>query len=545
LFFASYTDTFLRELFEGQLEIFLATAVLLAWLLFVLPRSLTAQKTDLKIFLGIFIGALFLRCLVPWGPLSFAEAERYPHLWQENFSSTLGYKTMAFWTGGLRVLGIESMQIARWFGPLLGAIAVALTFVLGRALKLSRPNAIIGAIVLMLWPTHLRYSGSLEHAVLGVCLIQALCILMLSPSVPHRWRLSLIASLLVLLVHTKPEFRLAVVPLAFLAWGPIWNWRRRIVLGVLCGVLLLPYLRVLGSGEPPLNEVGYQLERHARLAFTLVSVTPVWWMILGLIGLLIGPFPTLFRAGSWALILIFTLVYSFFGGEHNPLLGLARYQLIMLPFIAVGVGGVAQRLERWRTPRTLWVSFAVVSLGGGVIHYSACTRPVDIQVQFAYLIETGPEMSKAGVPLRVISELEAQDPKATWPEQQILYPVGLSISSVRLAGSDFRAGAPTAPSMAREIRPLAPLLRPDVKPVSEEEAGLVFLGMYRNPGIMKRLTERYELVTLTERRIAAAPVLQYYNTACPVPYADDQGDRLPDCTMTLGWYRLKPKRSGP
>jgi hypothetical protein len=354
-----------------------------------------------------------------------------------------------------------------------------------------------------------------------------------------RLRVPMLAALVVLGVYARPECRVLVVPLVPLLLTRDWSWRDRLVLAGWLAVGLIPYLLRFGKPDGAQTYSIWHpwafIRWHVLDPAAAISVTPLWAIALGVLGLLVGKLRLGPRFAALLALGGLSAVYMLSASETNPLWGLWRYWLAIIPFLALGVGAFFERLPKIG-PRTAVLSALVgASLLTGVYYGPLLARPIDSQVEFSYILETTPTIAAANKQLLVlVNERRGQIRHETIPVTAIATALGPT-------NWPQDAGSPP-PSRGAWLIRHSSLLQTRTSDSRVDLAGAaLFLGMYRPTEIMEPLKKRYDLVPIEERVIAAAPMLQYVNTQCLAFGNRPRGAAIADCQIRVGWYRVVPR----
>lgn len=525
------------SLFETLLRTPLATSALIAWLLLGVggawgARALWREERTLAMWLGGFFAlALAVRLVVPWGPLNFAESERLAGLWGQGFRVAPVFASVPVLQGVLHGLGLDVALLHRLTGPVFGAVGVALVGVAGRRLGLSATASLFAAAVVLAWPAHIRYSACAGLSVPGATLWTAVLVLALPRSERPGWHPFTLAAALALAVLCRPEYRLFVLGLAPLALASTLPVRQRATALVAAGLLLLPYLAHLAPDQnqvapetlelvrtQPL-EMAAQLLLHQPYALFVRDmirapiVAPPWWVVLGLLGLLVGRARLAARLALLGLAAEVLVIGAAFGNEENPLFDQWRYLVPMVPPLALGVGLLLDRLApslfaHRRSPMLL-----AIPLLAGVVHGPVLTVETDLQREYRFLEETVPRHVAAGETVLVLA--------GTPPRGQI---DSCAHCTPRLAAA--ASGAPPA-HYERWWQGQPPPWQGDL---------LVYRGLAW-PG---ELPPGIDLVPLEVREFDRVPGAPGYALQCAVEPGIFHGSGLAACHFSLGWYRMDP-----
>jgi len=534
---------------RGWAELFasgMAVPLALAWIalavgaLAVGGPLLLRKRRDGLLFALLFLAALALRLWAPLGPLDFCEGQRLGVLWDPRPELSIEFGSMQLVATALRAIGLPAVAVHLGLGPPFGALGVALTFALARAGGLGRGSAALAALVAMLFPAHLRYSAASVTIVAPTLAVAAFAIA-LSPSIAPPWRIALSASCVVAAGYARSELLWLAPALVPLAFTDGWTWQRRIVLAALLALGLLPWLLAPRAPSTPTFDRFLWSHYAADLAYDW-RLNPTWWFAAALVGLALGRMATALRL---ALVLLFAgLVpaYVLFGTEHNPLWGEWRYLVELVPFAAVAAAALLERAAPRRWP--LAIGYAA-ALGAAPFELRAALRPVDAQVEYAYLRESAPRVAARRPELLLVTLADVRDEDLDEPGSRGV-PYGLNaamaISMALGHPLDEPLGCAPAGDGSPRLRSLGALADCPPGASAPLERSALFLGLFRPPTLVARLERRFELVPIEERRADAAPTLQHLDSQCLVERGLIPGSSLPDCPLVLGWYELRPRR---
>jgi hypothetical protein len=523
----------------------LAWVLLLVWLLVAAPRLALAHREDALAFAALTVGALALRLAVPWGALDFAEPDRVAAAWAatRDADALQGAASSLLLAG--RRLGLPAAVLLRAAGPAIGALGVGGIYLLARAAALDLPRALLAAAIVLAWPAHVRYSATAVLPVIGPAAWAGALAAALAPSALGRWRAPLVISLATLTAAARPELLLALVALAPLIAS---ERRDRALLAV--GLALVAFDRF---ALVPVNEpvAPWPLAPFARTLF-LPSLSPVWWTLAGALGLAAGRAPRPLRAGLALAAARLLAGYWRWAREPNPLFGLWRYLLPLVVPFAVGAAALAARLS---ARAALLLGAATLASTAAYVHLLG--RPIDLQVEQAYLRETAPRIAAAHAPLLLVAWDDERDdpavrgmqPLATTPAMALATALGpldpprpcASAQSPRLATLGALPGMTDGGTNGMTNGNTSSATDRPGGGCADPERAALFLGLHRPRALLDRLGARYRLVPLDEREQLAAPAAMSVDTQCGVDPLAIVGDALADCRLRLGWYRALPK----
>jgi hypothetical protein len=498
-------------------------------------RLLWRDRLDAIAFVALTAAALILHLLVPYGPLGFVEPERLNPLWSTSFGVVRPFAAWSTLLGLLRALGVPPALLFRFGNPVAGALGVGFTFALARAAGLSRGAAVAGACILLAWPAHVRYSAAADLVIPGSALWTAALAAALAAGIDQRTRLPLLIAACVVGCELRPEYTVyaaAVVVLAQAREGFTRGWF----------ILAASALGLVVAGRLATNASlaawnwshasPFELIRDYRALFD-ASITPVWWVIAGMIGLVFGRLALRARLAFAAVVVLLALMYATAGGEDNPLFGLSRYSLSFVPLLAIGAAALIERHAARAAPM-----FAVVALLSVPLYAGLLRHPVNMQLELAYMIETAPKVLADIRDVIILDEPPVDGHAGQWvPWAMPALPIGLSVAPVELS-----FGCPNSldPAAVR-IWPAPTLFGRCAAAVGAQEAGklVAYIGAFRPEASWTELQARVRLVPIDERTLSGASLLSLYDRQCP-PVHRYVGAALQDCPIHVGWYRVEP-----
>ena len=515
----------------------LSWIAVLAWLLafaaFVVWRRPSGVRRDawhdLLVFVAVTSGALAIRLLVPSGPLNFAEAERVAVAWSRHPQIQPTFESIPLVMGLARCLGFGADTILHFTGPLVGALGAGFAYLLARSAGLSRAAALLAGVLVATWPAHVRYSGSAAMSIGAATLWTAAFATALWERLPGSFKVPLLTALVVLGVHQRPECRLLAVAIVPLVFTPGWSWRDRGVFAVALGAALLPYALANSGLDESRGYASWAPLVFARWLARDTSISPLWWALAGVLGVVVGRTPWQLRLTMLLTLASLALTYAFGASEQNPFWGQWRYVVTAVPIVSVGAASLADRLPAFRRRDAVLLGVTAATLLSSLLFVPALVRPIDAQVELAYLRETAPRIAATN---RYLVLLSADRQAQIRYESVAVMALGEALGPVAWPGG---AGTPP-PFEGHGLWTQEALLSP--RPGGPDlTRTAIFLGMYRPDPEMLRLRERFELVPLDEREVAVAPMLQLVNTQCVIPCDTYLGASIPDCNLKLGWYR--------
>jgi hypothetical protein len=510
------------------------------------PRgAIAARAPDLGAFAVMTVLALALRLSIPWGPMDFAEPARLVGFWSVAAPTPPGFESLPALMQLLHDgLGIGLLPISRFTGPILGAVGVGCVYWLAREMDLGRSAALLAAAIVLGWPAHARYSASASLTVLGATIWTAALAVALTRALAPAWKVSLLGILIVIGVYTRPEYRLLVLAVAPLCFGPGWTWRSRGALLAILAASLAPYAIAHLVPEGASANTTHEWRSFFFWILHDVSVGPAWWVLLAIAGLVFARPP---RAARWSLriaTLVLLVAYTRFGSENNPLFGEWRYALSVVPFAAVAAASLCERVARERLfagrerarDRAIVALAAASTLAGLLIHRRALMRPLDLQTEHAYVLESGPRIARAYADLVVLAE-EGRGAGGLGFETNAAMALALGLGP---ACYPSPTAARRSPGETRMLWSQAALVEAAPGGPSADRAA-IFIGLMRDDAYLAALRARYDLVPIEEQAIVVAPTAQAVSSQCRLGAEAYLGGALGDCSTRLGWYRAVPR----
>ncbi|MFO0624005.1 MAG: hypothetical protein U0325_00185 [Polyangiales bacterium] len=530
-------------------------AALFAWVvlaLLLLPqvpalvRRARAAPREAAALLALTLAALALRLSLPWGPLSFAEAERLDVLFAPDPSRCLTMCTVPVAVTLLRGLGAGVDAVLRITPAVVGALGVTAAYALARAAGMRAGAAAVAAGVVATWPAHLHYSTSLTFSVEGATLATFAFAAALAPTGTLRARPAVVALLAALVVLTRPELRLLLPALALATVG--WSWRERGVGLAVLTPLLLPYLAFLRPDGAPTSNMGVIF---ARSLFRDHALCPWWWPYLAAAGLVAALLRRELRAAGASLALGFGLlaaVYLTHSTEANPHWGQWRYFVVLVPFVAAGVAALADSLARGDGPlrRAVVPALLVAAALTPAPNLRDLRRVEDHIAEFHYLRASAARVIRGPTDVLLLSN--DSDPARRHVRVEVLPRMALSTRLGPLALPRGCAPGGRGPVRLRDLefvaRDCPETLAPDA---------VVYLGLSRTPERLAALEDRFILRPIEERTVPAVVSswiinVQARRVAEPAPGSQQPfdpsivaGARAVEVPVRLGWYRLTPR----
>lgn len=543
-------DLFTRGDYAPFFEVASGRATQLAWLLvacwllvharWIVQRAKESRAEALTL-LGLTAAALALRLALPWGPLSFGEAERLDALWSVRTTSCGAMCTVPVLASLAQRAGASVATILRFGAPIFGALGVAGAYLFARAAGARPPSATLAALVVLSWPSHLHFSTSLTFTVEGAALWSFAFAVALADRdrVPHRP--VLLVALTYLGALSRPEFRLLLVPLGAVVLGGRWRWRERVVFAVLMALALVTYLPYLfpstNIGDTDLGR------RFLPVMLGNAELSPIWWFYLGAAGILAGLATSGRRLASAATALslaILMAVYVRYTSEANPRWGQWRYFTSVVPLVAVAVALAADllshpRLGRARhAPLVPLFALAAYTLAANL---DELRRAEDQAAEFAYIRETAGRVVASRPDVLLLSN--GGRPGLSHVRIEMLPRMAIASVVGRL---DLPSGCAAAPSRAPRLRDVEAVVSECPESVSPERS-VLYLGLSRDDARVAAITRRFRLVPVEERSVDAVVtslVINHQASNGSSGLGDLEGLDNPDVTVRLGWYRLAP-----
>lgn len=518
-----------------------ADALALAWIVVVvgavwlLGRGLRRHRGEVAAFAGVTALAAAVYLALPWGPLDFSEAERLSPLWSDEV-----FMPAPFGGGLLALLvplhraGLPTGWILRGTGPALGALGVGMTWLLARRAGLRRGPSLLAAGVVLTWPAYAHHATSVGLTIAGAALWTAVFALASARTVPAWGKLPLLAALVTLGIWTRPEYRLLLVALPPLLFTPGWTWRRRVAMALLLAPGLLSYLGVLsrlrGTPQPTTLSVAW-----LHLLRTDLPMNAPWWIVVGALGLVAGRGLVAVRVAALLAVALLCASYWNFASEPNPLWGLWRGYVSVVPFLGLGAGLLAGRLpDAWRWRRAALGLGCAVALATLLGAWSTLRRPLDLQRESAYLRELGPRLFGRQTPLLIFrAHAGTDDERGVPPEPSVLLALSASGGATRWPRRCDQPPLPSSDPPVLDLEDFALRCPQDIP-----TGALVYVGLFRPSARFEAVRARLRLVPVDERRLRVTPSVPLLNTQCPLVVLRIYGSALADCDVTVGWYRV-------
>lgn len=507
-----------------------------------IARRVRAAARESALLFGLFVSALALRLWLPWGPVNFGEAERLDVLWSPvpNVCTTMCTVPVAAQLA--QRVGASVTAILRVGAPLFGALGVVGAYLFARAAGLRVGSAAVAAVVVLGWPAHLHYSTSMTFSVEGVAVWCFAFAVALPRTGEVPLRAGLLSALTTLGVYSRPELRLLLIPMAVAVLGAPWTRRERALYAAMLGVAMISYVQHLMPG----GSTGESGSGRAFAALLLrdPSISPVWWFYLGGAGLIAGLATRGRRAVSVSLALTIALlssVYFKLASDPNPRWGQWRYFTSLVPFIAVAVAILADRLGgEGRTLRRRGVLAGLIALAGltPLASLRELRRAEDQAAEFAYIRETAPRVLASRTDVLLLSNGGHEGLSDVRIEMLPRMAMATRVGALALpSGCD--GGAPGS----HRLRDLEVVMQQCPETLSAERS-VVYLGLSRIEARIEPILDRYELVPIEERWVKVVVSSRMINRqpSAARPMTQEViglGDS--DVRVRLGWYRLVPR----
>jgi hypothetical protein len=534
----------------------IAWLVILAWCCTEGLRLLRANRGDALVLAALAVGALLLRLLAPWGALEQGEPDRARVFWEMCYFPRIDYASVRAIASPLLAFGLEPSSAYRAVSLIVGTSTVVATYILARALGLALPAATLAGCIVLSWPPHIRYSGTAGLNVLGGTVWAGALAATIGTRMNPRWRTAVLAAFIVLLVYTREEFRLLVPLLGIVLLTREWTWRQRIELVVLVLAGCLPYLSRLNVQERP----QWRPLPWFDTLFDSPSIAPNIWCYAGVLGLLIGRLQARHRVMMLLISLALFFLYSFFGGEYNPLFGIWRYYLAFLPMLAVGAAALVARLPSVRRVSPAWV-LAGLCLVSVARYWRVIARPTDVQAQFAYLVSSTPRIAQTYKTLLIVGKATGELGSSTPEADSVAMPIGLGTRLVYPVVQECSKLPRWCPELTEDFRspgrlyhskgPRADVVALDLldSPCADKidlAHSAIFLGLYQPESELATLRAKYQIEPIEEQRVSVVSLVPNMNSQCaPFDMSKRRGttvsDDYPDCPVKMGWYRLVPR----
>lgn len=514
-------------------------ALVLGFLLLGAPGLLMRRPADAVSLLLLAFAGLALCAIGPWGPMDFAEAERLAVVWDRQISwPQPAFSSMVLPLQFLSSSGILSVEaVLRWTGPVMGAAGVVATYLLARAAGLGLRSSILAATIVLVFPPHLRFSGTTLSMAGGAFLAGAFAAAA-SQRLGGRWRVVLTVGLALLASWSRPELFLGLaglVPLLFME-----HWTRREAIAAVSLFLAVAAISAPDGFTSGTLQSAVQLRMMwlEFWAWTLRDwfMNASWWLVAGLVGLLCRTLPKPIRRGlllsSGALLSAWFLLAF----ESNPVWGFWRYAIVLTPMVAVGAAAVVERFSfnpgRTAVVLSMATSLSLVGSIGWVL------ARADLQEEFAWVRRTSPQVENRTV-LAVDGWLsETHDGSFSFA-----YGVGMALAS-RLPVS-FESDACGAVSGKTAVRPLEEVVTRCPERLFSSDV-VLFLGLSRPEWLMSRLADSVVLQPLEITSVTAYPVAgDLTDQGCRTVPFRFEGSRTRPCRLEFGWYRAHPIGQGP
>ncbi|MDP3214062.1 MAG: hypothetical protein Q8S73_08160 [Deltaproteobacteria bacterium] len=516
----------------------LGWAVLFAGAAVAALRRVWRRDDDALAFAALVAGAAALRLAVPHGPFAFVEAERLSSLWTPTFGINRPFLSWGALLGVLRALGCSPAALFRYGNPLAGALGVGLLFSLARAAGLSRRAAIAAGCVLLAWPAHVRYSASGDLVIPGSALWTGAFAVALAPGIARRWRLPLLIAACVVGCEMRPEYTICAAALIVMAShteGLSLPWLALAATGVALVVSgrLVPNVALTQWSWRHLSPA---ILYEDFIALFDPALTPSWWVLAGAVGLALGALPPRVRLASGAAVLLLAIAYGTLGNEENPLWGQSRYTLTFVPLLALGAAALVERAPAPARPHAL-AAMALAALLSGPLYAALLLRPVNTQLEYAYLTETAPRFMAGTRDVLMLDEPPVGGHAGQWiPQGLPAMALGVTVSS-----ADIQHHCP-AVTNARNVHVWTIALAdcPFFADARGQGRLVLYAGVFRPEASWRALVERLRLEPLDERTLRGASLLPtMYDRQCASGrwYV---GAAAPDCAARVGWYRVAP-----
>jgi hypothetical protein len=496
-------------------------------------RARSIAREDLVAAGALFVIAVLLRAVQPWGPLDFAEGERIVSLWSRAAPPPRGdfATTAALFEGLVRLLPLGALL--RFVGPLAGGLAVVAVYALARLAQQPPFWAALAGAVLALFPAHIHYSAGTAISVTTTMLWALTWCLAMRPTAGRGLAGVALLVVLPLAMFARPEGHLLAASLVPLALSSRWTHVHRIaVLIVLIALAGLHVALLPGSTAAPPSDLAQMWARQA--AIDVVTSNP-WWIAIAIIALLIAPFERAVRACALLAIAIPGAVYLRYASDNNSVWGQWRYFVVLLPWLCVGASAGAAMLSARVAERRRRQVIAVVAIACAaplLWQVRWLRMPADSQREFQAVRDSAPAMLGAQRSPVLLRNMPSAEFHSVPAEGHLL----IALASVlgRLDESADPCSASRAPTRVLDLEVMArdcpdALVRDDVR---------IYLGMYRPPQRLAALAAkglRLDPISVVAHR--TSPGLNAVNTSCPAepgaprPWAPDA------CAFETGWYR--------
>lgn len=516
-------------------------AAVLVWVAKHGRALIRADRRDAVLFGVLCVAALALRLAVPAGPLNFTEAGRAMSLWGTDFAASAPHLAWSGLLALLRGLGISPATLFRHAGPAAGSLGVGLLYALARACGLNRSWSFATAAFLLFWPAHVRYSASGEGLVPGSAVWTGVFAAALARDLGPRARVSIVAAGMLLGAQMRSEFALCALVAVALSATRLRSRRAVAGLGsVAVTTLVLTRAAPVRSGGRAIRDVLSAPElRLFWEALQVPDLVPTAIVGAGILGLVAGSLPRTARAGFTMLVAALTVIYPLgAGGEPNPFWGTSRYSLSFVPLLALGAGGLGQRLagEFRHWPALLaavWASSAMVT------HDAALRSPASMQREFAYLMATAPEILRVRRDVLLLDEPPNHVARGAWQPTQIpAMAMGLAVAPVTLLDrcrNDAVDGSVRAWSAEIPWHDC-----PALRTTLERGTLVAYVGPFRPQESWDALNRTYRLEPIRTETLDGLPIHAHYDRQCRFALHPARSSVAP-CRAQVGWFRVWPR----
>lgn len=371
----------------------------------------------------VWLGALVLRLAV--SPRTFLH--EYYHIAETVVAYLSGEVTPGYGRTGPALIRLTGLLLGRFDDPhvifltnaVVSSLAVPAMALLVLAVAGSWAQAVCAAVLVAVWPQHLRYSAAEDLFVQAVTFgawALALCALYLRERGLEAVLLAAVA--LSLAVQTRPEMILfPAVALAFFLctaprqWRLLFAWRTLLALGVLV-VLLVPHLldvwQAMRLGRSPQSHWPSPQRWFDTLVFLDPAITPLAYRVLVGVG---AAWAALYRPGWLVWAAAVYVGYTLFAISlfDNPPYRL-RAQILPTAFLLLLAAGAASGwLAAWGARRR-----AAYLTGAGALALLAVWTVsswrgfigelFDQQLEWAFLERSVPQLPDRGTLLAAIEQ---------------------------------------------------------------------------------------------------------------------------------------------
>lgn len=472
-----------------------------------------------------------LGALVPDGPLSFSGVARLPEAWATQPDSILAFMGLRAPLVAMRTLGLSPTAATHLFTRAAAVADVVGVFAVARASGLARPYAVLAALVVCLWPAHLRFAVELGETLPTAALLTWLALPVVASrredGAPEGFG-ALAAALALLASISRPETP-AFVALLAIAAAP--RTRRSVIAGLTLGVVVRGAASALTVGAPQHAAVtiGRVLSNARSAQFGLLesSIAPWPWYVVALAGVLIGSaVPRPLRAAWSAAAAGLLVAFPVFGYEYNPVWGQSRYYLLLLPMTALLAVAALSRLDASAKRPFALTAGAVALVGYTAYALPLLTLPMDLQVERAFIAASAPP--PGGI---VIAYDGGCDTERHFPAESL---VAAALSAGAPARLDYCELALAADQYT--VLPLSHVLRYCPATLSRPDV-LVYRGGYAPTGCDDALYAAGGLEEVVGADLVAHAVSPISTTACRDGAWDYVGRAHRACQYRVGWYR--------